>query len=179
VADRYYYSHDQQKLGPCSDQQLKDLAATGDILPTDTVWKEGIDRGVVASNLKNLFRTAPTPDDVPATVTQVAPPVLVEVKVESVPAVPAPAELPAARAPVASAAGWNQAARKGRATAGRGTVVVSQDGFNVKFRKKCTTCGHADPSWNTMPIRNGTMRVGFYCPKCRKHRDAEVHGRLN
>jgi len=97
VADFWYYSHDTKKIGPCSGRQMRDLADSGGILLTDTVWKEGIVKGVAAS----------------------------------------------------------------------------------KFRKKCTTCGHADNSWNTLPIRNGVMRAGFYCIKCRKHRDVEVHGSLN
>jgi hypothetical protein len=49
-----------------------------------------------------------------------------------------------------------------RATAGPGAVIVVQDGVNVKYRKKCTTCGNADASWNTMPIRNGLMRAAFF-----------------
>jgi len=163
VADRYYYSHAEQKLGPCSDQQLKDLAAAGGILPTDTVWKEGIERGVDAGKVKNLFRAAPARPPVEVEPEPVAPagPALAE------PPVPAPAPRKEPRA------------RQGRATAGRGAVLVSQDGVSVKFRKKCTTCGHLDTSWNTIPIRNGIMRAGFYCIKCRKHRDVEVHGNLS
>jgi hypothetical protein len=70
-------------------------------------------------------------------------------------------------------------ARKGRATAGRGAIVVAQDGINVKYRKKCTVCGHEDSAWHTMPIRNGPTRVPFYCPKCRKSRDVEIMGHLH
>jgi ribosomal protein L33 len=206
----------QKKIGPCSGQRLKELAACGRILPTDTVWKEGIEKGVTANKVKNLFRAvpiSPARDAVPvakaplvpppatvapAVLAAAAPPCpVVEpdpigpgTDVLAVEAAPAPPPAPVAVAaepnpgrevstpPSVSSWGSHQT-RKGRATAGRGAVLVGQDGVNVKFRKKCTACGHADSSWTTMPIRNGVMRIGFYCPKCRKHRDVEVHGSLN
>jgi hypothetical protein len=68
------------------------------------------------------------------------------------------------------------AKRKARATAGRGVVIVGQDGTSVKYRKKCTACGFEDSSWRTMPIARGTTRLSFFCPKCRKKRDGEIHG---
>jgi len=192
VADSWYYSHDRKKIGPCSGRRMKELAASGGILPTDVVWKEGVEKGVAASKVKNLFAPPPAVapvGEVPALplLTEIpvsAPePPGVDVKVEPAaqtptpePAVPeAEPKPPAAEPP----SGWNSGARKGLASAGRGALLVGQDGVNVKYRKKCTTCGHTDSSWNTMPIRNGVMRVGFYCPKCRKHRDVEVHGSLH
>jgi transposase-like protein len=61
----------------------------------------------------------------------------------------------------------------------RGAVIVGQDGVNVKYKKKCLTCGHADSSWHTAPIRNGVIKAVFFCPKCRKSRDVEIKGSLN
>ena len=55
-------------------------------------------------------------------------------------------------------------------------VIVGQDGINVKYKKKCTTCGYEDSCWNTMPIRIGSTRVNFFCPKCRRKRDGEIQG---
>jgi hypothetical protein len=55
MADHWNYAQGGDKLGPFSARQLKDLAAAGRILPTDTVWKEGIDKGVLAANVKNLL----------------------------------------------------------------------------------------------------------------------------
>jgi hypothetical protein len=199
VADLWYYSHDKQKIGPCSARRMKELAADGSILPTDVVWKEGVEKGVAANKVKHLFQPAAPaqqrPEDdpvVPAVapvgwveappspvVPEPVPPEEAAVTEAELPAPPlAPAEPPPV-APDASASNWQQPARKGRATAGRGAVLVGQDGVTVKFRKKCTTCGHVDSSWQTMPIRNGTMRSSFYCPKCRKSRDVEVNGSLN
>ena len=67
-------------------------------------------------------------------------------------------------------------ASSGFAVAGKGAVIVSQDGATVKYRMKCTTCGHEDASWKSIPIPHGTARSGFFCRKCRKRRDAEIHG---
>jgi len=177
MADLWYYSHDQEKFGPCSGRRMKELAAEGGILPTDTVWKEGVERGVSASKVKNLFLPPPALDEAPAAgepaAKDVRPPVVEPRSAEPAPAAPVPAPVEA------RTSAWHQPARKGRATAGRGVVLVSQDGVSVKYRKKCTTCGHLDSSWTTMPIRNGVMRGGFFCPKCRKHREVEVHGHLN
>jgi hypothetical protein len=221
MADRWFYSHEDSKIGPCSARQLRELASSGGVLPTDTVWKEGIEKGVLASKVKNLFQTAsipvagaplgplPTaavPGDL-AAVTKAEVP-LPPPEAEPDPAAPgtepvpnesAPGDPPvpsaAAPAPVASEAtprpegqpsttspgsAWqSRHPRKGRATAGRGAIIVGQDGVNVKYRKKCTACQHEDYSTNIMPIRNGVMRVGFHCPKCRKSRDVEIHGSLH
>src|SRR5437762_552335 len=68
MADQWYYARGGDKLGPFSARQLKDLADGGRILPTDTVWKQGIERGVSAARVKNLFPLAPAsfPEDVSA-----------------------------------------------------------------------------------------------------------------
>jgi GYF domain 2 len=55
MASSWYYAHDENKFGPFSPAQLKDLADAGTILPVDTVWKEGREKGVLASRVKNLF----------------------------------------------------------------------------------------------------------------------------
>ena len=52
MADQWYYANDQQKLGPFSSGQLKELAATGQLVPTHTVWQEGVEKGVVAAKVK-------------------------------------------------------------------------------------------------------------------------------
>ena len=63
MVDRWYYAHDETKSGPCSAEQLKGLAACGRILPTDTIWKEGIENGVLARKVKHLSPlTMPMPN---------------------------------------------------------------------------------------------------------------------
>jgi len=55
MADQWFYSHEGVRLGPCSARQLKELAASGGLLPTDTVWRQGTPQGVPAHRVKNLF----------------------------------------------------------------------------------------------------------------------------
>jgi hypothetical protein len=55
MAGIWYYAHDETRIGPFSSRQLKELASTGAILLSDTIWKEGIAKGVVASRVKDLF----------------------------------------------------------------------------------------------------------------------------
>jgi hypothetical protein len=66
VADRWYYAHGEVKRGPYSGRQLRDLADSGSLVPTDTVWKEGLEKGALAGNVKNLFPPAPAPELAPA-----------------------------------------------------------------------------------------------------------------
>lgn len=85
---------------------------------------------------------------------------------------PAPvAALPAA--PPASPA------RRGRAVAGPGVVIVGQDGVTVRYRMRCSVCGHDDRNSNTLIIARGTSRVRFFCPKCRRQRSGEIHGHVS
>jgi GYF domain 2 len=58
VPDKWYYSHDGQKVdGPCSSTELKRLAARGHLKPEDTVGKNRMVRLVKASSVKGLFKT--------------------------------------------------------------------------------------------------------------------------
>jgi hypothetical protein len=58
MANHWYYAHQDIKSGPYSDRQLRDLADAGQVLPTDTVWKNAIAHRVLASKVKNLFPPA-------------------------------------------------------------------------------------------------------------------------
>jgi len=59
MIDRWYFGWDLERFGPFSAAQLKELGALGKLQPTDTVWKEGIENGVLADNVKNLFLDPP------------------------------------------------------------------------------------------------------------------------
>jgi hypothetical protein len=59
MTDRWYFGWDKERLGPFSAAQLKELGALGKLQPTDTVWKEGIENGLLADNVKNLFPDPP------------------------------------------------------------------------------------------------------------------------
>jgi outer membrane biosynthesis protein TonB len=208
MADQWYYGYGQTRQGPFTGQQLKELAEAGKIQPMDTVWKEGVEPGVPALRVKNLFPEQELPVPAPAAV-QAEPESPAPTAAPVPPAAPAPergedqaSAPPAASAPAEataptpadssqdlphpspedSTAGAKQKAlvggqaKKGRALAGNGAVIVSQDGYTVYFRKKCTKCGYEDLSKSRMPIRNGVTRAGFFCPKCRKLRQVEIQG---
>jgi hypothetical protein len=64
MADQWYFARDNQRLGPFSAAELKDFAAQGQLQPSDTVWKEGIARGVLAEQVKHLF-LAPAAETLP------------------------------------------------------------------------------------------------------------------
>jgi len=204
MADRWYYRHDGNTTGPCTARQLRDLAARGGILPTDNVWKEGMGTAVAARKVKNLFPPAgaPAPERLPPAPAPAAPPpgapqAPAEFRtgaapqgppaggdlgdLTSVALVPEAGAEPREEAPPAHKPPGPQQGdvKKGRVVAARGAVIVAQDGANVKFRKKCVTCGHLDSSWHTMPIKNGVTRAAFFCPKCHKSRGVEIQGSLS
>jgi hypothetical protein len=59
MATDWYYSNSGRKRGPVTSSQLKALARTGKLLPTDLVWKDGMSSWQPASKVKGLFPTAP------------------------------------------------------------------------------------------------------------------------
>jgi GYF domain 2 len=178
---QWYFGRGADITGPMSGKELSDLAASGDVLPSDTVWREGVEMGVPAHTVRNLFRNAPAaPGGDTARSTATSQPVAEAAAATPEPnALPDDAELKPMEEPPAAESeqrAVQNAKRKARATAGRGVVIVGQDGTTVKYRKKCTTCGFEDSSWKTMAIARGTTRLSFFCPKCRKKRDGEIHG---
>lgn len=52
---KWYYARNNQSVGPLSATQLRELAATGVLSPTDLVRRSGSPRWVVASKVKGLF----------------------------------------------------------------------------------------------------------------------------
>jgi serine/threonine protein phosphatase PrpC len=48
MTDRWYYTHAGQTLGPVAAVRLRQLAAAGQLLPTDLIWPEGGDRSQAA-----------------------------------------------------------------------------------------------------------------------------------
>lgn len=53
----WYYAKDGQQFGPISSQQLKQLAASGGLVPEDLVFREGSKDWVAASTVQGLFPT--------------------------------------------------------------------------------------------------------------------------
>ncbi len=56
----WYWMKDGQKHGPVDTADLKQLARTGQLQPTDTIWREGLPNWVSASKAKGLY---PEPTD--------------------------------------------------------------------------------------------------------------------
>jgi hypothetical protein len=182
MIDLWYYWHEAAILGPFSGKQLVALASAGDILPDDIVWREGVEGGVSANKVQHLFVTPllSTPS-VTAAPSEVSPVAGTSQVSERKPgdATAAPAVSVAVEPPKST---WDRgratSGGKARAVAGKGTIIVGQDGVTVKFRMKCTVCGYEDSSWKNMTISRGTTRHPFYCPKCRKRCQVEIHGHV-
>jgi len=71
---QWHYAHNGQQFGPVSDQQLKQLADSGQLLPTDMVWKKGMAQWVKAARIDDLFFGLPL---VPTTTQEQARPAIV------------------------------------------------------------------------------------------------------
>lgn len=147
----WFYGRGTDITGPVSGPELTRLATDGTLLRTDTVWRDGTEQGVNAGAVKNLF------------------PVETPIEPSPLPKKEEPWSPPVSPYPVPEK-------KKGRAVAGKGAVLIGQDGSTVKFRMKCPDCKHEDSSWKTTAIPRGSYRTSFYCPKCRKKRDAEILG---
>jgi hypothetical protein len=54
VSATWFYAIDDREEGPITPQELKKLADSGQLKPTDQVWKEGMPEWVAAGSIKNL-----------------------------------------------------------------------------------------------------------------------------
>jgi hypothetical protein len=56
MASKWFHNRDSQAMvGPYTAKKFKQMAASGHILPSDTVRREGADAMVVARRVKGLF----------------------------------------------------------------------------------------------------------------------------
>jgi hypothetical protein len=183
---QWYYGYGRSRFGPFSSDELRALADDGRIQPMDTIWKEGVEIGVPAHRVKDLF-----PSEAPLRPSYAD--TLAECHLENsgVLADKASAEEPDdlmaepeteedfdASEPEVQPhkPGQPLTEKKGRATVLRGAVICNQDGTSVYFRKKCVKCGFEETGRSRMPIRNGIARTTFFCPKCRKAQPVEIQG---
>lgn len=51
----WYYAKNDRQLGPVPPSELRRLATTGGLMPTDLIWREGMDGWAPASKVKGLF----------------------------------------------------------------------------------------------------------------------------
>ena len=193
MATQWYYEQQGNSYGPFSAEQLMDLAAKGRIQPQDGVWKEGMTRHVLAAKVKHLF-AVPTPPAPPSPVGGTTPlpaPAAEPAAMAAAPKTPTDASRPGGSGggpppllsgPAGSVPGQSEPrrpqpeVRKRRVLCVKGGVNVSDDGQTVRFRKKCPKCGYEDTSMFSMPIPFGSMRVNFFCPKCKRSHPVEVQG---
>lgn len=71
MSAQWYYAKDNDRHGPISSGELKQLARDGVLKPTDLVWKEGMPDWQPASRVKDLF--GDVPQTAPPTPSPVAP----------------------------------------------------------------------------------------------------------
>ena len=188
MADVWYFAHDGESHGPFSAAQLKEQAGSGRIRPQDSVWRGGTEKKVAASRVQHLFTDAqrssaeaaegpsalvpanPQPAPVPLpSASPISPVAVPPVSPDDIPndAELLPLEPPPKKQPEV---------RKRRAISIKGGDIMSQDGVKMKYRKKCPPCGYQDTSMTTASIPMGSLRVNFYCPKCKKNRQVEIQG---
>jgi hypothetical protein len=59
MANEWHYTHNgQQAAAPVNSAQLKQLAVSGQLQPTDLVWQDGMTDWVPASSVKGLFASS-------------------------------------------------------------------------------------------------------------------------
>ncbi len=170
MAREFFFARGDAEHGPYTAIELRELASTGVITPADLVWRAGSPARILAAQVKGLFTTAPPPPLEPAP--------------ESAPGIETAVEAPAAGAaeavtapPAMEVEKEKPAAAKPRAkrvVSIKGGVLVSQDGTYVQYRRKCEKCGYTDPGRSNTVIRPGSMKIPFFCRKCRKGRTVEM-----
>ena len=169
MATQYFFAHGDEQHGPYSGSELQELANAGKIQPTDVVWREGVGRRIPAWRVGNLFpgMQGPPPAEAPEAEAG-APPESPADSGDAKAAAPfTPAdEKPAEKPPVKE--------RPKRVVSIRGGTIASQDGKYVMYRKKCEKCGHEEQGKASTVIRPGSMKIPWFCRKCRKGRTVEM-----
>jgi|GEM_PF-4773911 len=65
MANEWHYARNGSQYGPINARDLKLMASSGKLRPTDTVWKSGMTEPVTASRVKGLFSTLDDGSSVP------------------------------------------------------------------------------------------------------------------
>ena len=166
MTGQYFFAHGETKHGPYTADQMRDLATAGTIQRTDLVWQEGMKQRFQAAQVQFLFEDPADGDE------------SAEAPAEPVAAAEAPETPPEPigermfEKPVRPP----EKDRPKRVVSIKGGILCSQDGKHVQFRKKCTVCGYEEQGRTTLLIRAVTMKIPFFCRKCRKGRVTEMLG---
>jgi len=166
---QYFFAHGETKHGPYTADQMRALATAGKIQRTDFVWQEGMKQRFQAAQVQFLFED---PADARETDDSVEVPGEAAAAPETPETTPAPAAVQVFEKPVRP----QEKDRPKRVVSIKGGILCSQDGKHVQFRKKCTVCGYEEQGRTTLLIRAVTMKIPFFCRKCRKGRVTELLG---
>src|SRR5687768_3887589 len=71
----WYYAVGGNQVGPVGSDELKRLAAAGELKPTDLVWRDGLSDWTAASKIGGLFAAAAAPGTSPPDAAAAAAPV--------------------------------------------------------------------------------------------------------
>src|SRR5437588_3698504 len=63
MAEEWYFTTSGQQMGPVSGARLRDMAAQGNLQPTDLVWKDGMSSWTPAGATRGLFPSQPSAAD--------------------------------------------------------------------------------------------------------------------
>jgi len=76
MVNHWYFAWGEHRFGPFTSIEMKQLADIGRLQPADIVWREGVETGVPASRIKNLFKleatATPATEAVPAAILRAA-----------------------------------------------------------------------------------------------------------
>src|SRR2546421_675630 len=138
MAKQWYYGVGDSRQGPYSTGQLRALAEEGRVQPLDTIWREGVEQGVPAHQVKDLLPEIAAPSEgsgesAPTAPDGAVPPDAAEGSGDTEAAPPASAEAVEAAPPIPTPRPSQPPARKGRAMALKGAVITGQDGEVVFF----------------------------------------------
>src|SRR5438309_9100797 len=53
--NQWFYARGDQQVGPILGQELRQLAVSGELLPDDLVWRDGMQQWAPAAKIKGLF----------------------------------------------------------------------------------------------------------------------------
>jgi hypothetical protein len=66
MAEQWYYAKDDEKRGPVTGARLRELAAAGELSPSDLIWQDGMAEWATALDMEGLFPEGVLPPPLPA-----------------------------------------------------------------------------------------------------------------
>ena len=129
MSAQWYYTNNGQQKGPVTDVELKQLAVSGNLIPADQVWKDGMAAWTNAGNLKGLFQP-----------------------ISSIPQIPSPPQMPKQIPPLNTTTDYpieNGPAQSNSKL----SYLKSINGESIK-QKATATLAYANDQFNKQTMRN-------------------------